>query len=120
MSAHTPGPLTVKVADKWPFRIETFDAAGELVFCRDMPCYSTKQKSAKECMDGLYLGDLAEHAASVNAKAVADEVLRAAAPELLEALKDLRAAIKSRGVISTVKALSKAGAAIAKVTGAAS
>ena len=34
--------------------------------------------------------------------------------ELLEALKDLREAIKSRGVISTVKALSKTDAAIAK------
>jgi len=34
--------------------------------------------------------------------------------ELLAALKDLQAAVKSRGVISTVKALSKADAAIAK------
>jgi hypothetical protein len=34
--------------------------------------------------------------------------------ELLAALKDLQAAVKSRGVISTVKALAKADAAIAK------
>jgi hypothetical protein len=39
--------------------------------------------------------------------------------ELLEALQELREAIKSRGVISTVKALSKADAAIAKATGGA-
>jgi hypothetical protein len=39
--------------------------------------------------------------------------------ELLEALKDLREAIKSRGVISTVKALSKTDAAIAKAEGGA-
>jgi hypothetical protein len=44
----------------------------------------------------------------------ANAVLIAAAPDLLEALEDLREAIKSRGVISTVKALSKADAAIAK------
>jgi len=44
--------------------------------------------------------------------------LIAAAPDLLEALKDLRGAIKSRGVISTVKALSKTDAAIAKATNA--
>jgi len=43
--------------------------------------------------------------------------LIAAAPDLLEALKDLREATKSRGVISTVKALSKTDAAIAKTTG---
>jgi hypothetical protein len=42
--------------------------------------------------------------------------LIAAAPDLLDALKDLREAIKSRGVISTVKALSKTDAAIAKAT----
>jgi len=37
--------------------------------------------------------------------------------ELLEALKDLREAIKSRGVISTVKALKKTDAAIDKAEG---
>jgi hypothetical protein len=44
----------------------------------------------------------------------ANAVLIAAAPDLLEALEDLREAIKSRGVVSTVKALSKADAAITK------
>jgi hypothetical protein len=47
----------------------------------------------------------------------ADARVMAASRELLEALQDLRKAIKSRGVISTVKALSKADAAIAKATG---
>jgi hypothetical protein len=46
----------------------------------------------------------------------ANAVLIAAAPDLLEALKELREAIKSRGVVSTVKALSKTDAAIAKAT----
>jgi hypothetical protein len=49
----------------------------------------------------------------------ADASVMSASRELLEALKELREAIKSRGVISTVKALSKADAAIAKATGSA-
>jgi hypothetical protein len=47
------------------------------------------------------------------------EQLQADRRVLLEALKDLQAAIKSRGVISTVKALSKADAAIIKAEGGA-
>jgi len=44
-----------------------------------------------------------------------EEVARimAAAPKLLDALNGLVAAVKSRGVLSTVKALAKADAAIA-------
>ena len=46
----------------------------------------------------------------------ADARVMSASRELLGALKDLREAIKSRGVISTVEALSKADAAIDKAT----
>jgi hypothetical protein len=60
-----------------------------------------------------WICDFAEEPSDANA------ALMVAAPELLEALKDLRTAIKSRGVIPTVKALSKTDAAIAKATGSA-
>lgn len=82
MSAkHTPGPLTVSVQDRWPFKILTKDAAGNVVFATDMPCNSTSHKSAAECLAGVGMNpewNAAEH----NARALADEVLRAAAPNL--------------------------------------
>lgn len=66
---------------------------------------------------GVTIAYIREGTFNPNPKATAH--LMAAAPDLLEALKDLQAAIKSRGVISTVKALSKADAAIAKAEGGA-
>ena len=50
----------------------------------------------------------------LNDKAIKQEAL---IKELLVALKELQAAVISRGVISTVKALSKAEVAIAKAEG---
>ena len=112
MSAkYTPGPLIVKVDDKWPFRINTFDASGEIVFCRDMPSYSTRQETAQQAMSGAYMGKHAVDAVILNELAFADEVLRASAPELLEALKELEAKPEHTG------SWLKARAAIAKATG---
>lgn len=87
MDKHTPGPLTVKVCDEWPFHIQTLNAAGDVVFSRHLPAYSTRQESAKQAMAGKFMGDTQAEAAAANQKALADEILRAAAPELLEALE---------------------------------
>lgn len=86
MSKHTPGPLTVKIDDEWPFKIRTLDENGKCVFSRDMPCYSTKQTKKEHVLSGKYMEDPAKAAAAVE-KVIANEVLRAAAPELLEALQ---------------------------------
>lgn len=82
---HTPGPLTVSVNNKWPFKIVTKNADGEVVFATDLPCYSTSHECAADAIDGVGLP--AEwNAAEMNARAIADEVLRSAAPDLLDAL----------------------------------
>ena len=87
---HTPGPLTVKITDKWPFRIETFDENGNVVFSRDLPAHSSKDKTPNEAVNCLnFPHDQREQWSQENHKALADEVLRAAAPELLKALIDL-------------------------------
>lgn len=91
MSAkHTPGPLVVRVSKKWPFYIETFDAGGKIVFSTNMPCQSSADKTPEQAIDCVNF----DHAdrnkfAEVNRRAVADDVLRAAAPELLDALQAL-------------------------------
>jgi hypothetical protein len=82
MSGYTKGPLTVRVNDCWSFNIETYGADGKVVFSAGMPCYGTSLRHAKQVIAGK--GMPSEwNAANKNARAVADEVLRAAAPELL-------------------------------------
>lgn len=83
---HTPGPLTVSVNDKWPFRIVTKNSDGVVVFTTDLPCYSTSHECAADAIVGVGMPE-DWGSAEVNARAIADEVLRAAAPELLKALK---------------------------------
>ena len=100
MSAHTPGPWLV---ESDPMHFDTLSTVVGGV--------KKKAKGIERQMI-VQVGGWAEwREQEANARLIA------AAPELLEALKDLRAAIKSQGVISTVKALSKADAAIAKATG---
>ena len=86
---HTSGPLTVSVEDKWPFHIVTKNAAGEVVFSRGMPCNSTQHKNSAEAISGKGM-DPEWNAEWHNKCAIADEVVRAAAPDLLAALQTLR------------------------------
>lgn len=87
---YTPGPLTVRVSDKWPHDIETINSAGEVVFSRGLPCHSTHQKNAQEAMAGAGL-PADWKAAERNSQALADEVLRASAPDLLAVLQKIHA-----------------------------
>ena len=85
---HTPGPLTVKIDEQWPFRINTYNRAGEVVFSVGMPCHSTSDERAQDAIECRgYKRTEREQYKAINRRAIADEVLRAAAPELLEALK---------------------------------
>lgn len=85
----TKGPLTVRMANSWPWNIETVDAAGKVVFTRDIPCHSSSDKTAEEALlcrnlpKSMSRKDFAE----INARALADEHVRASAPELYEALE---------------------------------
>lgn len=87
---HTPGPLFVEHSDKWPFDLLTFDSEGETVFTTKLPCSSTSDRSAEDALQcqSFPIGER-EIYVKAQERAVADEVLRAAAPELLEALQEL-------------------------------
>jgi hypothetical protein len=116
MSNHTPGPLKVEIENCWPFRIQTFDAAGNVVFSRDLPSNSTAHQNAQEAMAGFGLPPEWE-AAKHNLRAFADEVLRASAPDLLAALETVR------DYVVTMKGMGHEyqliiDSAIAKATGA--
>ncbi len=105
MSKHTPGPWTYA---------RDFDENGNrpkvttIAVCCNFVIGLPAAYEGGNYRDGDPCGD-----------PEADARLIAAAPVLLKALKDLREAIKSRGVISTVKALSQTDVAVAAAEGGA-
>jgi len=125
MSKHTLGPLFVSMGDEWPFRILTKTEAGDIVFTRDLPCHSTSDKSANDALNCLHFKKADRGGcAAINKTAFADEVLRAAAPDLLEACQlfiAYQAAVDSNDGIAMMLAYHEAHeairAAIAKATG---
>lgn len=101
----TPGPLRVEADGKWPFYIRTFDAAGDCVFCEDMPAYSTNQKNLAECLAGKHIGGDKDVAIRACAIALANAELRAEAHnvltttgltprQLVERVKELEGALR--------------------------
>ena len=92
--AHTAGPLTVSRDSSWPFDIITRNAAGDVVFHADMPCWSTDNKTLEGTMACSWVKDPSDRAtqSAMNHRALADEILRAAAPDLLAALEGVREA----------------------------
>lgn len=94
--SHTKGPLHVVIDERWPFSIKTLNAAGETVFSREMPCHSSADQSVDDAINCRnFRFDERDAYAQINKTAIADEVLRAAAPELLETL--IRMSEKSYG-----------------------
>lgn len=88
MSGHTPGPLAVKIGKDWPFNINTVDVNGTIVFIDRLPCHSSADKSIKQAMECKHHDKEGRAGYSaLNRRALADAVLRAAAPDLLEALQ---------------------------------
>lgn len=84
---HTPGPLQVRMDSRWPFDILTVDAGGSEVFRRRLPAHSSSDRTAADAVAGVHLP--VQHRgewAAENSRAVADEVLRAVAPDMLVAL----------------------------------
>jgi hypothetical protein len=91
--AHTPGPFTVRVSPKWPFNIETLDSAGEVVFSRVMPANSTDHMTIE---DVLAAKGMEPACAEANRRALVDEILRAAAPDLAAAMQGLLATAREQ------------------------
>ena len=89
MSKHTPGPLSVSFGTKWPFEILIINESGGVVYRESLPCHSSKDKNFEEALNcwNFKASERKKYAAAINHRAVADAYLRAAAPDLLEALK---------------------------------
>lgn len=116
----TPGPLTVRQQNKWPFDIEIVDASGEVVFTEKRFAYSTSHKSLEDVMNAVGIsGANSNLAIEGNARQLADAYLRAAAPDLLDALIALRSAeLEDNCSAESILALrAKADAAIRKALG---
>ena len=92
LSKHTPGPLFVTISDEWPFCIETKNASGKVVFSQSMPCHSSDDKSARQALHCLnFKAKDRYECEAVNQRALADAILRAAAPELLAVVQSAAA-----------------------------
>ncbi len=137
MSEHTPGPWTVNpecltavikaggskksIANATDFspncsssEYDERDANAR----RIVVCVNACEGLSSEALERLGTLDRASVAAAARRNEMVIRLHESNA-ELLEALKDLREAIQSRGVVSTVKALKKTDAAIAKAEGGA-
>ena len=96
----TSGPLTVKIDNKWPFDIKTYDASHEVVAVSSMPAYTTRQTTSKECMTGRFMTYQYE-ARELNQRCYADQVLRATAPEMFDLLHEIYVAWEIDGNVTS-------------------
>lgn len=123
MNKHTPKQLSVSFGTKWPFEILIINESGSVVYRDTLPCYSSKDKTFEEALNCWnFKGSEQEEYAAINKRAVADAYLRAAAPDLLEALSGMlacwRSVCRAQGwepehVVEAIRAQE----AIAKATG---
>jgi hypothetical protein len=96
---HTASPLTVKPEQKWPFDLVTYDSNNNEVFRRNLPAYTSKDKTFKQALSGVnFETQDQDEVKKLNSKAYADEVLRATAPELLEQLIKVIEAVKDSSI----------------------
>jgi hypothetical protein len=90
---HTPGPLFVRQPEKYPFPVEIVNESGEVVFSEQRHAHGTGQKTVQDAMEARnmrYRGcpdDFVDNCIAANERQLADAYLRAAAPEMLAALK---------------------------------
>lgn len=85
---HTAGPLHVVTSNSWPFDISICNAQDTVIDVMRLPAHSTTHKTFADALNfrGVYHSE-ADHCRAANLRALADAHLRAAAPELLEALQ---------------------------------
>jgi hypothetical protein len=118
---HTSGPLTVRVSTQFPFNIETLNAGGEVVFVRELPAHSTSHRKPEDALNAV---GMPPEWAEANGATLADEILRAAAPELLSiaerwAALDAGSWHQVRHANEKAELLADTRAVIAKATGGA-
>ena len=120
---HTPGPLSVSFGTKWPFEILIINESGSVIYRESLPCHSSKDNNFEEALNCLNFqaSERMEYAA-INHRAVADAYLKAAAPDLLEALQELCEIVEDAIEQKSAKdldsfTLQPARAAIARATG---
>lgn len=84
---YTDGPLQVELTLRG---INTLNQKGEVVFQRDWPCHSSKDTTVEERRGCVFFPfKQVDECAELNELAIADEVLRASAPDLLHVLESL-------------------------------
>lgn len=82
---HTPGPLFVRNID--PNSVQIVDSNGEVVHSEPRCAYSSKHRTAKDAMEARNFDkEWKQQAIDANARQLADMHLRAAGPELLDAV----------------------------------
>lgn len=113
MSKHTPGPWTLSQQQRWPFCLTTTAVDGYVIAVADLSSSSTGDKTTAEA-----------NARDGNGEVIANETLRSAAPDLLDALKaarsDLWLQIEAKHgpeAASRYPSVVKADAAISKAEG---
>lgn len=85
---YTRGPLTVRLSSKWPFHVETVDQNGQVVFSEDLVCSSTSHQTREDAIECRgFTRESRRSARALIQRQLANAYLRAAAPELLEALE---------------------------------
>lgn len=87
---HTKGPLTVRVSEKFPFDIETLDSSGSVVFRSRLLAIHSEDRSPKDAVlcRNFEPAERA-HCEKMNRIAIGDEMLRAAAPDMLRLLQSI-------------------------------
>lgn len=113
---HTPGPLTVRVSEHWPYNIETLNEAGEVVFSDLMPAHSTLMRSHDDLWSGVgFPPNERDEVIAGNRRAVADATIRAAAPDLFEAAAEFCRRVDA-GEIRSKRSYAAFKAALSKAT----
>jgi hypothetical protein len=125
MSKNWPTPWKAELIEKWPFGVRVVSQNGSAVFEQDAACSSTQQKTRKDNQEGVGFDvdhDRVEFRKQTAIEAVAEQDaiahLVAAAPEMLEALKEMYdSACTNPNSTPSKGAFLKALAAIAKAEG---
>jgi hypothetical protein len=115
-SKHTPGPFFVRQPDVWPFDIEVVGPDGDVAWSERRVAHSARQKNLTDCMFAVgFDHDRRPGIIASLERQLADIYVRAAAPDLLEALSELLAHTSFMGIASHYDDMARA--AIAKAEG---
>jgi hypothetical protein len=96
MNKHTNGPLFASREEKWPFAVVIKNAQGETFASESAYAYSTKAETLSQFNRAVgFDHDQREAVIAANERQMADAKLRAAAPELLDALQAITSAFLS-------------------------